>query len=119
MNEPIRERVQSSDDRLRREETVLHRPATELVPESVLAGMERDGWTPTQVRELIASYRALKSDAGTLANPDWGRLWELLDRVVDTPGKVASALSASEWHELRGEFDRLRDGVKRGGKGRG
>ncbi len=29
------------------------------------------------------------------------RLTELLDRVCDTPGAVSSALSASEWHELR------------------
>lgn len=33
------------------------RPTTDLVPESVLVGMEQNGWTPTQVRALIASYR--------------------------------------------------------------
>lgn len=49
-------------ERVRREEMLLHRPATELVSEGTLAGMERDGWTPTQVRALIASYRLLARD---------------------------------------------------------
>jgi hypothetical protein len=42
-----------------REDTLLQRPPVELISEEALAGMERDGWTPTQVRALIQSYRAL------------------------------------------------------------
>lgn len=49
-----------------RESSLLHRPATEPVPEETLAGMERDGWTPTQVRALIASYRLLARDVRDL-----------------------------------------------------
>ena len=49
-----------------RDTTILHRPATDLVPESVLVGMEQNGWTPTQVRELIASYRELVRDVQEL-----------------------------------------------------
>lgn len=36
------------------------------------------------------------------------RLVELLDRVTGTPGPVSSALSASEWHELRDEVEALK-----------
>lgn len=41
---------------------LFHRPAPELVSDEVLTAMERDGWTPTQVRALIASYRLLVRD---------------------------------------------------------
>lgn len=50
-----------------RESTVLHRPAVEPVPERVLELMERDGWTPTQVRALIASYRELRKHQGAFS----------------------------------------------------
>jgi hypothetical protein len=50
-----------------RASTILHRPTAELVPEETLAAMERDGWTPTQVRALIASYRMLVRDAAAPA----------------------------------------------------
>lgn len=43
-------------------DALLHRPAPELVSDEVLTAMERDGWTPTQVRELIRGYRALARD---------------------------------------------------------
>lgn len=39
-----------------------HRPAAEHIPEAVLADMEQNGWTPTQVHALIASYRELVRD---------------------------------------------------------
>lgn len=45
-----------------RDPSIHHRPAAELVPDSVLDGMERDGWTPSQVRALIASYRQLRDE---------------------------------------------------------
>lgn len=52
-----------------RDTSIHHRPATELVPDSVLDGMERDGWTPSQVRALIASYRLLARDVAELRHP--------------------------------------------------
>ncbi len=103
-----------------------------MFPDSVLASMERDGWTPTQVRALIESYRRLKTgylqiviefdrfraEVETTAleiaklqearTPEDSRLTELLDRVCDTPGLVAAALSASEWHELRDQMREVR-----------
>ena len=45
---------------------LLHRPAPEPVADEVLTAMERDGWTPTQVRALIASYRLLVRDCAEL-----------------------------------------------------
>jgi len=40
------------------------------------------------------------------------RLEELLDRIVSTPGHITAALSASEWHELRGEIVELRGAIE-------
>lgn len=54
---------------------LLHRPAPELVADEVLVGMERDGWTPTQVRDLIRSYRAVVEECARLngVRPQYAR----------------------------------------------
>ncbi len=36
---------------------LLHRPAPDLLSDETLTAMERDGWTPGQVRDLIKRYR--------------------------------------------------------------
>lgn len=41
-------------------------PAPDVVSDAVLDTMDRDGWTPSQVRALIASYRHLKHEVASL-----------------------------------------------------
>lgn len=57
-------------------------PAPELIPDEVLASMERDGWTPTQVRDLIKRYRELAREVVELRD-QMRRAENAMDRLAE------------------------------------
>lgn len=77
----------------RREADLLHHPAPELVSDEVLTAMDRDGWTPTQVRELIASYRHLARD-----------VLELREELGAKPDRSAKKVRRHAFHVVETEL---------------
>lgn len=94
-----------------RDTSVVHRPATELVPESVLAGMERDGWTPTQVRALIASYRELTHRVAVLDGSECQHCG-IADRVRLVAAKLAKEAGTARREKLVGHASVVEEVVR-------
>jgi hypothetical protein len=84
-----------------RASSLLHRPATELVSEETLAGMERDGWTPTQVRALIAGYRELSHRVVALEGTECQHCG-IADRVRLVAAKLAKEARTARREKLVG-----------------
>lgn len=73
-----------------REDDLIQRPAPELVSPAVLDRMERDGWTPSEVRALIASYREVAyRRRPELSLRSWETLYHLRS-ACDTSSSVTA-----------------------------
>lgn len=94
-----------------RASSLLQRPATELVPEEVLAGMERDGWTPTQVRALIASYRELSHRVTVLEGTECQHCG-IADRVRVIATKLAKEARTARREKLVGHAGVVEEAVR-------
>ncbi len=76
-------------------------PAPDLLSDEVLTAMERDGWTPGQVRALIASYRLLRREV------EWYR--ERMVREPLDPDQLDLGKLEEEGEKLRAEVaERMR-----------